>query len=148
MRRDVPRRAGVAQTGELTAPRYVIEAFYAAFNSGDMDTVCNFLADELEWRPAFGQGLIGGNVYRGKAGFRRYYTDLQDGFARYSVQLEHVETVRPDELVVTVRAVGTGRESGIEIDRHFWIVYEFEDGRIVRGQTYPDRAAAVHRPAE
>jgi ketosteroid isomerase-like protein len=138
------RRSPTADAAELAASaRSAIEAFYAAFNAGDMDTACEFLAEDIVWRPAFGRGLMGGNVYRGRDGFRRYYADLQEAFAGYSVEFEEVETVGPDDLLVTVRAVATGRESGIPIDRRFWIVYEFEAGRILRGQTYHDRAATM-----
>jgi ketosteroid isomerase-like protein len=122
----------------------VIEAFYSAFNEGRIDDAVEHLHEQFEWRPAFGRGLIGGNSYVGREGFRRYWQDLRESFSRYRVEPRETDELGKGRVLLMVRVVATGRGSGVEVDRTFAILYQLdEDGLIRSGETYDDRLAAL-----
>jgi ketosteroid isomerase-like protein len=120
----------------------VITSFYEAFNAAEIDSAVEFLSESFDWRPAFGRGLMGGNSYVGHEGFRRYFEDLRDAFATYTVELQGIERIKEGVWVATVRSIAHGYASGIDIDRGFAIVYEVRDGELVRGETFADPAGA------
>jgi ketosteroid isomerase-like protein len=130
--RSAPVRSGVE----------VLEAFYDAFNRGNIDAALLWVDVEFEWFPAFGPGLLGSNVYVGHDGFRRYVADLADVFTDYRVDVLSFEEIG-NRVVVTNKTIAHGRTSGIAVDQGFTIVYTVRDGRIVHGKTYRDRAEAL-----
>lgn len=139
--------AAEGMTSASLAEIAVITSFYEAFNAAEIDAAVEFLSEDFDWRPAFGRGLMGGNSYVGREGFRRYFEDISDAFATYSVELQGIERIKEGVWVVKVRSVAQGYASGIDIDRAFAIVYEVQNGQIVSGETFTDptdarRAAA------
>ena len=47
-----------------------------------------------------------------------------------------------DKVVCVQRWTGTGRSSGLSVDLEEVIVLTFENGKIIEGRVYPDRASA------
>ena len=135
------------QVGEDKRPTDVdlVNAFYEVFNSWKIDEAVEFLRDDFEWRPAFGRGLMGGNAYVGRDGFRRYCEDIREGFTQYRVDLRALESVGREQVLAHVRAAAIGRASGVGVDRDFWILYTLRDGQIARGETFDERAQALNR---
>jgi ketosteroid isomerase-like protein len=121
----------------------VLGAFYEAFNRWDLDAVVEFLRQDFEWRPAFGRGLMGTNAYVGRDGFRRYCADVLEDFSEYRVDVLTIEAVGRDNVLAAVRAAAVGRTSGVEVDRPFFMLYTFDAGLLVRGETFQERAEAL-----
>jgi ketosteroid isomerase-like protein len=48
-----------------------------------------------------------------------------------------------DNVICVQRWTGTGRGSGLSVDFEEVIVFAFENGRIIEGRVYPDRASAL-----
>ena len=48
-----------------------------------------------------------------------------------------------DRVLVTAPHRGRGRESGIEVDTRFYLVYSLRNGKVVRSDEYADRAEAL-----
>ena len=48
-----------------------------------------------------------------------------------------------DEVVVSLTAWGSGKQSGMETVRSFWQVWTVRDGKVVRGRGYTSRAEAL-----
>jgi ketosteroid isomerase-like protein len=48
-----------------------------------------------------------------------------------------------EQVLLTTRAVGRGRISGIAVDQRFTIRYRFRAGLIASGKTYRDHAMAL-----
>jgi ketosteroid isomerase-like protein len=48
-----------------------------------------------------------------------------------------------DRVLVTAHHRGRGRESGIEVDTRFYLVYSLRNGKVVRSDEYADRAEAL-----
>jgi ketosteroid isomerase-like protein len=137
-----------ARQGDTRRSRVgVVATFYRAFNEEDFEAAAGYLSEDLEWRPAFGRSLMGANAYAGRHGFLRYCEDLRESFTTYRSELEDLEQVGHSQVLAHVRASGTGRTSGIEVDREFWILYELRDGLIAKGETFEGRIEALRSAA-
>jgi ketosteroid isomerase-like protein len=67
---------------------------------------------------------------------------IGDAWAEFRMEPEELFE-RDDLVVVLVRAVGTGRESGVEIDSPVAVVCEMREGKIAVLRVEPDREAAL-----
>ena len=81
-------------------------------------------------------------TYEGFDGFVRFAEQVGEAWAEFRMEPEEVFE-RGDVVVVLVRAVGTGRGSGVQIDSPVAMVAEVRDGRISTMRVEPDREAAL-----
>jgi ketosteroid isomerase-like protein len=81
-------------------------------------------------------------TYEGYEGFRRFVDQVGEAWAEFRMEPEEVFE-RGELVVALVRAVGTGRESGVEIDSPVAVVCEVRDGKIAFLRVEPDREAAL-----
>jgi ketosteroid isomerase-like protein len=80
-------------------------------------------------------------VYEGFEGFKTFAASVGEAWAEFRMEPE--EAFEQGELVVVlVRAVGKGRESGVEIASDVAIVCEVRDGLVASLRVEPDRDAA------
>lgn len=104
---------------------------YAAFSTGDLETVLNVFDDSIQFVVP-GNSTISG-TYSGKA-------QVMDLFAKLA---ERSFTIAPSrflaaddvDVVVVLSQVTAGRESAPQAD-----VYTFRHGKIVMAQSFPDTA--------
>jgi ketosteroid isomerase-like protein len=81
-------------------------------------------------------------TYEGFDGFRGFVEQVGEAWAAF--RMEPQEFFEQGNLVVVlVRAVGTGRGSGVEIESDVAMVAEVRDGRIASMRVEPDREAAL-----
>jgi ketosteroid isomerase-like protein len=81
-------------------------------------------------------------VYEGFEGFKTFAESVGEAWAEFRMEPE--ETFEQGELVVAlVRAVGKGRESGVEITADVAMVFEVRDGLVASMRVEPDREAAL-----
>jgi ketosteroid isomerase-like protein len=81
-------------------------------------------------------------VYEGFEGFKAFAESVGEAWAEFRMEPE--ETFERGELVVAlVRAVGKGRESGVEIAADVAMVFEVRDGLVASMRVEPDREAAL-----
>jgi len=81
-------------------------------------------------------------TYEGFEGFRRFVEQVGEAWAQFRMEPEEVFE-QGNVVVALVRAVGTGRGSGVEIDSPVAMVAEVRDGRIAKMRVEPDREAAL-----
>ena len=112
-----------------------------AFNRGDLSGVAAVFAPEFEYVASGAIPGVGG-VYRGAAGYRRFQEAFWDEFADGRAQINELIEAG-DEVVVSLTAWGSGKQSGVETVRSFWQVWTVRDGKVVRGQGYASRAEAL-----
>jgi ketosteroid isomerase-like protein len=83
------------------------------------------------------------DAVRGREGVRDFLTrDLFEGFDRFRAEPLAFEDLG-DAVLVTVRYVGRGESSGIELDQTFATLYRLRDGKAVSMRDYPTRAEAL-----
>jgi ketosteroid isomerase-like protein len=86
--------------------------------------------------------VLNPGTFQGLEGFRSFEEQVGEAWAEFRMEPEEVFE-RDDVVVVLVRAVGKGRESGVEIEDHVAMVAEVRDGRIAVLRVEPDREAAL-----
>jgi uncharacterized protein len=123
----------------------IVRRGYEAFNRGDIQTTLALFDPRVEVHLAReGQQVLGpdfSSVYRGLDGFMEFLGQLQAAWETWSWEPEEFIDAG-DRVLVMVRMRAKGKSSGVEIDQPTAHVCTLEDGRLVRHETYWDRAAA------
>ena len=115
---------------------------YEAFARGDVEAVLERLDRDVDWRPAIAP-ILGVETVRGRDAVRDFLTrDLFDGFDEFRAEPLAYEDLG-DAVLVTVRYVGRGESSGLEIDQTFTTLYRLRDGKTVSMRDYSTRSEAV-----
>ena len=107
----------------------LIEKGYAAFSSGDVETVMDLFDDDIVWVQP-GKSVISG-TYRGKAEVMELLGELSD--KRLTVKVNAL--VAEGDTVVALTEVSVGGETGQNAD-----VFTVRDGKTVRAQVHGDTA--------
>ena len=119
----------------------IVRAAYDAWKRRDVDALAEAFAEDAEVRPFLGSAL-GASTYRGQAGVRRWYADANDAWERLEVEPTDFHEAG-ERVVVTLRAVGTGRGSHAEVEAQIVHVIELREGKVLNLQGYDDRDAAL-----
>ena len=107
----------------------LIKKGYAAFSSGDVETVMDLFDDDIEWVQP-GKSLISG-TYRGKAEVMELFGELAEKMLTVKVN----GLVAEGDTVVALTEVSVGGETGQNAD-----VFTVRDGKTVRAQVHGDTA--------
>jgi ketosteroid isomerase-like protein len=107
----------------------IIERGYAAFSSGDMETVMSVFDDDIEWVQP-GASVVSG-TFHGKAEVMEHLGRLAE--KDLSVKLNRL--VAEGDTVVALTEVSVGGESGEDAD-----VFIVRDGKTVRVEAHGDTA--------
>ena len=106
---------------------------YEAFNRRDIDALLATLHPEMEWHPLLGE--LGGGVYRGHEGVRRLFSEVNDTWESFRIEVDDV--IGAGELIFAVsRTHARGRASGAEADVRLVTVWEMRDGWPLRARSY------------
>lgn len=128
----------------------VVLELHAAVTRGDLDGVLALAHPEVEYRSAIQQAMEGeGSVFRGLAGIRRWFGELQDLYEY--LESEVLEVHDFGERVVIVFVVrGRGAGSGITLGQPLAQVVTVRQGQIIGVRDYFSREEALEaasRPA-
>jgi ketosteroid isomerase-like protein len=107
----------------------LVRRAYAAWNCGDVEALLDCYREDVEIYPFLSD--LGGRVYRGHEGVRRWYADANEAWDRLLAEPEEI-SARGDDVVILVHARGHGLRSGIDVDAHIVHVALIEDGRLRR----------------
>jgi ketosteroid isomerase-like protein len=101
----------------------------AMFDSG-------LLAPDFEWIVAPNTpGLQ--PVYRGREGFVDFMRTWTEDF-EWSIDLERVIDAGNDRVVAVFQQQATGKASGAGVELHMALLYELENGRVIRARNFLD----------
>jgi len=107
---------------------------YDAWNRGDTDWFVEHITEDLELRPAVGGLLELEEVYRGREGFKKFWTAWRtaEAWSEISVRIDRIEDLGEDEVLGYITFQATGRESGapVALPVAHWI--GFRDGLVSR----------------
>jgi len=107
----------------------IIERGYAAFTSGDMETVMSLFDDDIEWVQPGASAVSG--TFHGKAEVMEHLARLAE--KDLTVKLNRL--VAEGDTVVALTEVAAGGESGDDAD-----VFVIRDGKTVRVEAHGDTA--------
>jgi ketosteroid isomerase-like protein len=80
--------------------------------------------------------------YRGHTGLAKWLEDWSDPWSEWSLEPEEFLDAG-DKVIVFLRMRAKGRGSGVEVDRHDALVYEFREGKTVRIDYYNSREQGI-----
>ena len=118
----------------------VMERLFRAFNRRDMPAFLDLLDPDVEWVPIL--GILEGRVYRGHGDVQRWVEDLAVDWEAFEVHYEELRDLG-DRVLVFGHWRARGRASGVESEQPGTWLCEIKGGKVVRLQTFTDRAEAL-----
>jgi uncharacterized protein len=107
----------------------LIKKGYAAFSTGDVETVMNLFADDIEWTQP-GESAVSG-TFKGKAQLLEHLGRL----AEQALTVKVHQVLAEEDTVVALTDVSAGGETGRGAD-----VFTLRDGKVVRALMHGDTA--------
>jgi ketosteroid isomerase-like protein len=126
--------------GESENVRIVRRAF-AAYQREDYEALLELADPEMAMLGTVG-GLTEGDVTRGTDKIRSALTDDDATWDSLEFELERIVDAG-EKVVVFQKELRRGAVSGIVVEAHTAVVFEFRDGRIVSMQGYMDQDEAL-----
>jgi ketosteroid isomerase-like protein len=114
---------------------------YDAFNRGDLEEALSVMAPDIVWHTYLVPGP-GGGTYHGHDGVRELWADARNIFGDFRNEPERLISVG-DRLLVMIRICGWGKESGVAVEAKIAHIHTFQDGKVVRVESYEDREDAL-----
>jgi ketosteroid isomerase-like protein len=123
---------------------------HAAVTRGDLDGVLSLAHPDVEYRSAIQQAMEGeGSVFRGLAGIRRWFGELQDLYEYLESEVREVHEFG-DRVVIVFVVSGRGAGSGITLEQPLAQMVTVRQGQIIEVRDYFTREEALEaasRPA-
>jgi uncharacterized protein len=117
----------------------VIESLWDAFGRGDIEKVAGGVADDGEI--VFPDSVPWGGCYRGPDGFRDVIDRLLSHFEEFKAKPEMILGADDDHVAVVVNVSGRGK--GGRLDARVVWLYRLRDGKVIRGEAFPDTARVL-----
>jgi ketosteroid isomerase-like protein len=112
-----------------------------AFNARDLETYLAFCDPSIEWHSMF--AAVGGAVYHGHEGLRRWHRDLQETWGE-EIRIEPETFFDVGEHVLMFGVLhGRGRQSGVDVAMPYAAVARWRDGLAVYQKAYVHREDAL-----
>jgi ketosteroid isomerase-like protein len=119
----------------------IVKEFSRLFEEGDRDAWRDYFAPDVVWDTS-ASTLPQAGVFHGHEGIERFVRDWLGTWRDYKIaNREYIDA--GDSVVVVFRQWGTGRESGVRIDRDFFGVYDLKGSKVVRYHQYESREQAL-----
>ena len=120
----------------------VVRRSFEAWNAGDLEAIRSVYHDDVVVETGITEF---GRTFEGDDPIRRWVAEVRETWAEVHFDYERIFEGEADDVVVSFyRAIGIGRESGVEVvQRDLTGVYRFRDGLIVSEQVYLDRDEAL-----
>ena len=118
-----------------------------AYNEGDAERALAMLHPDIE---CYSEGLETRH-FRGIEAFQTWIAGWDEAWASFEYDVQRVEAVGERHVVAVIHQIGTGRDSGIEVDQMAGFVFDLDDdGRARYFALYmsPERALAGARERE
>ena len=117
----------------------IVRRSFDAWNEGSIEAIRRCYAEDVVVQTAITEL---GKTFECDDPIGRWVAELQETWAEIQYELER--TVEGEDVVVSFyRAIGIGRESGVEVVREMTGVYRFRDGLIVSEHVFLDRDKAL-----
>jgi ketosteroid isomerase-like protein len=120
----------------------IVRRVTEAFAAGDMTTVFEWVAPEIEWDFSNAQTWVEEPVYRGYDGIMEFFGKWTGEWEDYRFEFEEVIDAG-DKAVVVVRDEGTSKSAGIKLERRHAEVWTLRDGRVVGIEPFDHKHQAL-----
>jgi ketosteroid isomerase-like protein len=116
---------------------------YDAWNRADVDWFLEHMTEDVEVKPLRGVGDFE-RVYRGHAGWKRFWEGWRDAWSRIEIRVELVQDMGDHGVLALLTFEGVGRSSGVEVSMTVSHWLTFQDG-MLSGITVMTPEAAERR---
>jgi ketosteroid isomerase-like protein len=123
---NVEPRGVVRSRGNLALARQA----YEAWNRGDLEWLLDHMTANFEFWPGLGFSDMD-EVYRGKAGWRRFAETWREAWEDITVRVDRIEEVR-DRIVSLLTFDGRGRASGVVVSLRVGQVATVRGGKLAK----------------
>jgi ketosteroid isomerase-like protein len=114
---------------------------FDAWNEGDVDALRRLYTEDVVVQTGMTEF---GRTFEGDDPIGRSVAELQETWAEVHWDYERIFEGEADDVVVSFyRAIGVGRESGVEVVRELTGVYRLRDSLIVSERVFLDREEAL-----
>ena len=131
-------------TDPMTAPERTrtetAQRLFDAFNARELDGTLALLHPDVLFEPVSGAVLNDGEPYRGHAGMRRYYADVQAHWQQLTVNPVHLREA--GNAVVALGHVNGASEAGVLRDAPTTWVFKFDGDLVTHIQIFSDERLA------
>ena len=118
----------------------IVRRGFAALNRGDVEGVVADMHPDVEWYPTSDFLDIG--PFRGHDGVRDLMSLVFSVFDGYCLQPEELIDAG-DAVIAPVLQTGRGKESGVEANVRYILVFKLREGKAVRVESYYERREAL-----
>ena len=114
-----------------------------AFETGSFSPVLEAFVDpDIDWRATENAvDDVGG--MRGHDAIRRYFEDWTDLFDELTLTPDELTDLDNERVMATLRMHGRAKQSGIETELTFAVVFTMRDGRLVKAREYATKKEAL-----
>ena len=115
-----------------------------AFSRDDVDGALAFMHPEIEWHRAFHLPGVTPEraVFHGHEEVRQLSAEWRSVWDEISIQIEEVLHDTDDVAVARVLFRARGVTSGASVERRFFYVMDFRDGKVIRSRPFEGLADA------
>ena len=119
----------------------IVKEFTRLFEEGDRDSWRQYFDPDVVWDTS-ASDMPSAGVFHGHEGVERFFRDWLGTWRDHEVaHREYLDA--GDSVVVVFRQRGTGRGSGVRIERDFFGVYDLRGSKVVRYHMYESRETAL-----
>ncbi len=114
-----------------------------SYNARDAEASLASWDPECEWHPFLSTEVEGAPAYRGHDGLRQWFRDTDEMFSEVEWRVETVRDLGDDRVLVLGHIHARGRTSGAEVSSPIGHLFEFRDGKVLRGWAYASHEQAM-----
>lgn len=119
----------------------IVKEFSRLYERGDRDKWREYFDPDVVWDTSATNWPSAG-VLHGYAGVEQFFREWLGAWRDYEIEYREFLDAG-DSVVIAFRQSGTGRESGVHIDREFFAIYDLERSKVVRYRMYDSREEAL-----
>ena len=113
------------------------------FNRRDLMALAEISHEDLEWTSVMAAMDSGGATYRGSQTWPSYFEAMDQTWEEWRIGEPRIFDAGGDRVAAVFRLVGTGRSSGVPVDREVGVTYRIRDGQMWRMHVYLDPGEAL-----
>lgn len=115
----------------------VVQDYYAAYASGDIEKVSAFFTDDIDWHIPGRHPLAGTKT--GKAEVTAFFAEL----GKSNFRSELIALTADENWVIDMHRGWSNREGGFNVDTVWALAFRIEDGKITEARNFAfDQSAA------
>jgi ketosteroid isomerase-like protein len=120
----------------------VVRGFYESWSKQDLAGVLDCALAEFQFDWSASQAPFGG-IYSGHEGFRRFWTEHNDVWEEFGLDIVEVVECTHDRVITVTVVRGRGRGSGIKIEGTGAVLWTLRESKVLSAELFQSKAEAI-----